>query len=53
MKTVVTLDSKDVRQIIARFLCVKPEDVVPNRYTFSVAGLSPEEIEKRIGGGNA
>ena len=50
MTTVVNLDSKDVRAIIAKFLGVKVEDVIPNRYSFGVANMSAEEIEKRIAG---
>lgn len=48
MKTTVQLETKDVRAIIARFLGVSIEDVIPNRYNFSVAGMSAEEIEKKI-----
>lgn len=48
MKTVVTLETKDVREIIAKFLGVKVEDVVPNRYSFGVANMTAEEIEKKI-----
>lgn len=50
MKTTVQLESKDVREIIARFLKIPVENVIPNRYNFSVANLSAEEIEKRIKG---
>jgi len=48
MKTTVQLETKDVRAIIARFLGISLEDVIPNRYNFSVAGISAEEIEKKI-----
>ena len=48
MKTTVQLETKDVREIIARFLGVALEDVIPQRYSFSVANMSAEEIEKRI-----
>lgn len=48
MKTTVQLDSKDIRQIITIFLGIPLEDVIPNRYNFSVVGLSPEEIEKKL-----
>ena len=48
MKTTVQLESKDVREIIAKFLGVQVEDVIPNRYNFSVANMSAEEIEKKI-----
>lgn len=48
MKTTVQLETKDVRAIIARFLGISQEDVIPNRYNFSVAGMTAEEIEKKI-----
>ena len=50
MKTTVTLESKDVREIIAKFLGIKIEDVIPQRYSFTVANMSAEEIEKKIRG---
>ena len=50
MKTTVNLESKDVREIIAKFLGIKVEDVIPNRYSFGVSGLSVEEIERKIKG---
>lgn len=52
MKTVVTLETKDVRIIIAKFLGVKVEDVIPNRYSFGVSGMSAEEIVRKIQGGD-
>lgn len=48
MKTTVNLDNKDVRVIIARFLGVKLEDVIPNRYSFGVTNMPADEIERRI-----
>lgn len=50
MKTTVQLDSKDVREIIAKFLGVSVEDVIPNRYSFSVANMDAEEIARKIKG---
>lgn len=50
MKTTVTLESKDVREIIAKFLGIKLEDVIPNRYSYCVANMSAEDIEKKIHG---
>lgn len=50
MKTTVTLESKDVREIIAKFLGIKIEDVIPQRYSFSIANMSADEIEKKIRG---
>lgn len=48
MKTTVQLDSKDVREMISRFLGIPIEDVIPNRYSFSIAGMTAEEIERKI-----
>jgi lambda repressor-like predicted transcriptional regulator len=48
MKTTVQLESKDVREIIAKFLGIPIEDVIPNRYSFSVANMRAEEIEKAL-----
>lgn len=50
MKTTVQLESKDVRTILAKFLGVKVDDIIPNRYSFSVANMSAEDIEKKING---
>lgn len=49
MKTTVQLESKEARKIIAKYLNIPLEQVIPNRYNFSVTGLSAEEIEKKIG----
>lgn len=46
MKTTVQLESKDVREIIAKFLGIPIEDVIPNRYSFSIANKSAKEIEE-------
>ena len=48
MKTTVQLESKDVRAILARFFDVKLDDVIPNRYSFSIANLSATDIEKKF-----
>lgn len=50
MKTTVNLENKDVREIIARFLGVKVEQVIPQRYTFGIEGMIADEITKRIYG---
>lgn len=50
VKTTVQLESKDVREIIAKFLCIPTEDVIPNRYNFGIANMSAEEIERKIKG---
>ena len=48
MKSTVQLEAKDIRPIIARFLGLPIEDVIPQRYGFAVAGMKAEEIERRI-----
>lgn len=48
MKSTVTLESKDIRKIIALFLDISEDNVIPLRYNFSIAGLNAEDIEKRI-----
>ena len=49
MKTTVQLESKDVRIIIAKFLDIPEDRVIPMRYNFAIEGMTDEEIEKRIG----
>ena len=48
MKTAVQLESKDIRLIIARFLGVPEENVIPQRYGFSVVGMTAGGIEGRM-----
>ena len=48
MKTTVLLESRDVREIIAKFLDIDTEDVIPNRYSFGISNMSAEEIEAKI-----
>lgn len=48
MKAAVQLESKDIRVIIARFLGVPEENIIPQRYGFSVVGMTAGEIEGRI-----
>ena len=48
MKTQITLDSKEVKTIIAKFLGVSEEQVIPLRYNFAIEGLTVEEIERKL-----
>lgn len=48
MKATVQLESKDVREIIAKFFGIPTENVIPNRYNFGIADMSMEEIERKI-----
>ena len=48
MKTTVTLDSKDVKEIIIKFLGVKPENVIPSKYSYSIVDMSENDIKNKI-----
>ena len=48
MKPTVQLDGKDVRLIIAKFLGIPLDDVIPQRYGYSIVGMSAEEIGNRL-----
>ena len=48
MKTAVTLEAKEIRIMIAAFLGIPPEKVTPNRYNFSVEGITEKEIAERL-----
>jgi len=50
MKTQITLDSKEVRTIIAKFLGVKEEQVIPMRYNFAIEGMTAEQIAEKLKG---
>ena len=50
MKTQITLDSKEVRTIIAKFLGVKEEQVIPMRYNFAIEGMTQEQIAEKLKG---
>lgn len=48
MKTQVTLEGKDVRKIIAKYLEIPEEKVIPLRYNFAIEGMDAAEIQKKI-----
>lgn len=48
MKTQITLDSKEVKTIIAKFLGISEEQVIPLRYNFAIEGMAVEEIERKL-----
>ena len=48
MKATVQLESKDIRAIIAKFLEIPEEQVIPMRYNFAIEGMTAEEIEQKI-----
>ena len=45
MKTTVQLENKDVREIIAKFLHIPVENVIPNRYT-TVGGFCQDILDR-------
>lgn len=48
MKQQITLDSKELREIVACALKIPMEKVIQQRYSIAIEGISEEEIEKRI-----
>ena len=52
MKTQITLETKEIRKIIARFLQIREEQVIPQRYSYAVEGVTAEEIRRRLGDEN-
>ena len=52
MKPTIALDSKDVRLIVAKFLNIPIEKVIPQRYGYAVEGITADEIKEKLDGGN-
>lgn len=48
MKTQITLDSKEVRKLVARSLNIPEEKVIPLRYNFAIEGYSESEVQKML-----
>lgn len=48
MKTQITLEGKEVRQIIAHALEIPLENVVPLRYNFAIAGYTESEVKQKL-----
>lgn len=48
MKQQITLESKEVRKIIARYLDIPEEQVIPLRYSYAIEGMTVEEIEDKL-----
>lgn len=40
----VTLETKELREIIALFFRIKPSDVEPNRYSYNIKNMTPAEM---------
>lgn len=40
----VTLETKEIRELIALFFKIKPTDVEPNRYSYSIKNMTPAEM---------
>lgn len=48
MKQQITLEGKEVRTIIAKFLDISEDQVIPLRYNFAIEGMTIEELERKI-----
>lgn len=48
MKETVTLEAKEVKTIIAKFLGIKEEQVISLRYNFAIEGMTASEIAERL-----
>lgn len=48
MKESVILESSDVRQIIACFLGIPIEQVIPSKYSYAVSGISSADIAYKL-----
>lgn len=48
MKQQTTLESKELREIVACALKIPMEIVIQQRYSIAIEGISTEEVAKRI-----
>ena len=48
MKTQITLETKEVRAILARFFGLPEERIIPLRYSFAIEGMTAEEIKQKL-----
>jgi hypothetical protein len=48
MKQVITLESKELKAIVAKALNIPESNVVQQRYSIAIEGLSPEEVDRKI-----
>lgn len=48
MKTQITLEAKEVKQIISKALRIPEKQVVQLRYGFAIEGMTSEEVEERL-----
>lgn len=48
MKQQITLDGKEVRTIIAKYLGISEDQVIPLRYNFAIEGMTIQELEQKI-----
>lgn len=49
MESAVVLDANDVKKIIASYLGVKEEQVIKSQYSYTVKGVTGEQILKLNG----
>lgn len=48
MKISIMLESKAVRLILANFFDIKPEAIGQTKYSFTVIGMTPEEVAAKL-----
>ena len=48
MKMQITLESKEVRKLVAKALNISEEKVIPLRYNFAIEGYSECEVKKLL-----
>ena len=48
MKSVVTLDSKELKLIVSKALKIPVDAVIQQRYSIAISGYTTEEVEKML-----
>lgn len=48
MKSQITLEAKEVKQIIAKALNIPEKQVVQLRYGFAIEGMSAEQVAQKL-----
>lgn len=48
MKSLVTLDSKELRAIVAKALRIPIEKVIQQRYSIAIEGFTTEQVAKML-----
>lgn len=46
MTPAVILDTKTVKEVLALFFGIRPEDIIPNKYSFDIKGITLDEANE-------